>query len=79
MSSARAASPNQPTTSPPNHPTTFHGRFFSGKGDVEYLQLLDIARRMWAADPEFQSIPMLFAGLERLRRGAHLGRVVDPE
>ncbi len=39
---------------------TFTGRFYAGKGDVEYLQLLDIARRMWAPDPEFQSVPMLY-------------------
>lgn len=38
----------------------FEGRFFSGAGDVEYLQLLDISRRMFAPDPEFQNIPMLY-------------------
>jgi len=44
-------------------PTTadrFAGRYFSGAGDVEYLQLLDIARRMLGPDPEFQNVPMLY-------------------
>jgi hypothetical protein len=36
------------------------GKFFSGQGDVEYLQLLDVARRMFAPDPEFQNLPMLY-------------------
>ncbi len=38
----------------------FEGRFFSGEGDIEYLQLLDIARRMFDPDPEFQNLPMLY-------------------
>lgn len=38
----------------------FEGRFFRGKGDAEYLHLLDIARRMFAPDPELQSVPMLY-------------------
>jgi hypothetical protein len=38
----------------------FDGQYFSGTGDVEYLQLLDIARRMFAPDPEFQNVPMLY-------------------
>jgi len=38
----------------------FEGKFFSGEGDVEYLQLLDIARRMFDPDPEFQNLPMLY-------------------
>ncbi|MCX7599768.1 MAG: hypothetical protein N2512_13005 [Armatimonadetes bacterium] len=38
----------------------FEGRFFRGVGDVEYLQLLDIARRMFSPDPEFQNLPMLY-------------------
>ena len=39
---------------------SFEGKFFRGEGDVEYLQLLDIARRMFAPDPEFQHVPMLY-------------------
>jgi hypothetical protein len=38
----------------------FEGRNFSGKGDVEYLQMLDIAHRMFQPDPEFQNMPMLY-------------------
>jgi hypothetical protein len=40
--------------------TEFHGRFFHGQGDVEYLRLLDTARRTWAPDPEFQNLAMLY-------------------
>lgn len=38
----------------------FDGQYFSGRGDVEYLRLLDIARRMFDPDPEFQNLPMLY-------------------
>lgn len=38
----------------------FDGRFFRGEGDGEYLQLLDVARRMYEPDPEFQNIAMLY-------------------
>jgi hypothetical protein len=39
---------------------SFEGRYFSGEGDGEYLQLLDISRRMFDSDPEFQNNPMLY-------------------
>lgn len=38
----------------------FEGQFYQGEGDIEYLQLLDIARRMFEPDPEFQNMPMLY-------------------
>jgi hypothetical protein len=38
----------------------FEGQYFSGNGDREYLELLDISRRMFDPDPEFQNIPMLY-------------------
>jgi len=38
----------------------FEGKFFSGEGDVAYLKLLDISRRMFDPDPEFQNLPMLY-------------------
>jgi len=38
----------------------FEGEFYSGEGDAEYLQLLDISRRMFAPDPEFQNVAMLY-------------------
>src|SRR5208282_681151 len=45
---------------PVNGAASFDGRFFSGEGDVEYLQLLDNARRMYDADPEFENMAMLY-------------------
>ncbi|HWQ81127.1 MAG TPA: hypothetical protein VN514_02560, partial [Ignavibacteria bacterium] len=38
----------------------FQGQYFQGKGDVEYLRLLDTAHRMFAPDPEFQNLSMLY-------------------
>jgi hypothetical protein len=38
----------------------FEGKHFRGRGDVDYLQLLDISRRMFEPDPEFQNISMLY-------------------
>jgi hypothetical protein len=38
----------------------FVGRYYSGKGDVEYLRLLDYAARSFHPDPEFQSLAMVY-------------------
>ena len=38
----------------------FSGRFYGGRGDVEYLQLLETAGRMFAPDPELQNIAMFY-------------------
>ena len=38
----------------------FEGRYFCGQGDVEYLQLLDISKRMFEPDPEFQNLSMFY-------------------
>jgi hypothetical protein len=38
----------------------FSGRFYCGQGDAEYLQLLEIAGRMFAPDPELQNIAMFY-------------------
>ncbi|NLE57394.1 MAG: hypothetical protein GX616_03475 [Planctomycetes bacterium] len=38
----------------------FSGKYFAGSGDVEYLEMLDIARRMFDPDPEFQNMTMLY-------------------
>jgi hypothetical protein len=38
----------------------FEGKFFRGSGDVQYLRLLDVARRMFAPDPEFPNLSMLY-------------------
>jgi len=36
------------------------GHYFRGRGDIAYPELLDIARRMFAPDPEFQNLSMLY-------------------
>ena len=38
----------------------YEGRYFSGQGDAEYLQLLDTARRMFGPDAELQNLSMLY-------------------
>src|SRR6188508_484495 len=38
----------------------FNGEHYRGKGDVEYLKLLDISARMFEPDPEFQNLSMLY-------------------
>ena len=38
----------------------FEGQYFHGNGDKEYLEYLDISRRMFAPDPEFQNMAMLY-------------------
>ncbi|OGD18644.1 MAG: hypothetical protein A2W03_08605 [Candidatus Aminicenantes bacterium RBG_16_63_16] len=42
------------------HQPAFEGRHFSGRGDVEYLELLEFSRRLFAPDPEFQNLAMLY-------------------
>lgn len=38
----------------------FRGEFFSGTGDVEYLELLEIARSMFDPNPAYQNLAMLY-------------------
>jgi hypothetical protein len=38
----------------------FEGKHYRGRGDVEYLELLETARRMFQPDPEFQNLSMLY-------------------
>ncbi len=38
----------------------FQGGFFAGEGDREYLELLDVSRRMLEPDPVFQNLAMLY-------------------
>jgi hypothetical protein len=38
----------------------FAGTHFRGRGDVEYLSLLETARRMFEPDPQFQNLSMLY-------------------
>ncbi len=39
---------------------SFEGEYFRGSGDMGYLRLLDTARRMFAPDPEFENVSMLY-------------------
>jgi hypothetical protein len=45
---------------PAAEPARFEGQYFRGAGDVEYLALLDTARRMFAPDPQYQNLSMLY-------------------
>lgn len=38
----------------------FRGEFYRGRGDLEYLRLLDSARRMLYSDSEYQNLAMLY-------------------
>jgi hypothetical protein len=38
----------------------FNGKHYRGRGDLEYLRLLDTARRMFEPDPELQNLAMLY-------------------
>ena len=38
----------------------FDGKHYRDRGDVEYLRLLDTARRMFEPDPELQNLAMLY-------------------
>ncbi len=38
----------------------FEGKYYSGAGDVEYMELLDISRRMFDPDPELPNITMFY-------------------
>ncbi|MCP5520742.1 MAG: hypothetical protein H7A46_04270 [Verrucomicrobiales bacterium] len=40
--------------------SSFEGRHYRGRGDVEYLRLLETARRMFEPDPEFENLSMLY-------------------
>ena len=43
-----------------NEAKSFAGKHFSGAGDVEYLELLDTARRQFEPDPHRQSVHLLY-------------------
>jgi hypothetical protein len=51
MTACRSAAPRRPA---------FEGRHFGGRGDVEYLKLLEFSRRLFVPDPEFQNLAMLY-------------------
>ena len=39
---------------------TFTGKYFAGKGNVQYLKLLETAREVLSPNPRLQSLPMLY-------------------
>ena len=39
---------------------SFEGQYYCGRGDVEYLRLLDVSRRMFAPDAQHQNVSMLY-------------------
>ncbi|MBI2201691.1 MAG: hypothetical protein HYU43_07090, partial [Armatimonadetes bacterium] len=48
------------TPAPAATETGHAGKHFHGHGDIEYLRLLDTARRMFEPDPELQNLAMLY-------------------
>ncbi len=48
------------TIAVPSHGMDFEGQYYRGNGDKEYLEYLDISRRMFAPDAEFQNVAMLY-------------------
>lgn len=47
-------------TGPTGSAGSFEGVHYAGEGDADDIRLLDTARRMFAPDPEFQNIAMLY-------------------
>jgi hypothetical protein len=43
-----------------NEAGSFAGEYYSGRGDREVLEHLDIARGMFEANPQFQNTSMLY-------------------
>ena len=39
----------------------FQGRHYRGRGDATVLNLLDVARRMFEPDPQYENLSMLYA------------------
>ena len=39
---------------------SFDGKFYSGEGDTEFLRLLELSRRLFSPNPEFQDLSMLY-------------------
>ena len=43
------------------HVERFEGKFYSGKGDLEFLRLLELSRQFFAPSPVMQDISMLYS------------------
>jgi hypothetical protein len=52
--------PGRPSLVAGTDEARFEGRHYRGRGDVEYLRLLETARRMFEPDPELQNLSMLY-------------------
>src|SRR3974390_268733 len=50
----------QPAIAAGTDGSRFEGKHYRGRGDVEYLRLLETARRMFEPDPELQNLSMLY-------------------
>jgi hypothetical protein len=49
-----------PAVAADTNDSSFEGKHYRGRGDVEYLRLLETARRMFEPDPELQNLSMLY-------------------
>ena len=52
--------PSRPSIAAGTDDPRFEGKHYRGRGDVEYLRLLETARRMFEPDPELQNLSMLY-------------------
>ena len=52
--------PSRPSIAAGTDDLRFEGKHYRGRGDVEYLRLLETARRMFEPDPELQNLSMLY-------------------
>ena len=52
--------PGRPSLAAGTDEARFEGQHYRGCGDVEYLRLLETARRMFEPDPELQNLSMLY-------------------
>src|SRR5512137_657337 len=57
---AMLATPIRPAVAAGTDDSRFEGKHYRGRGDVEYLRLLETARRMFEPDPELQNLSMLY-------------------
>ena len=55
-----AGLPVRPAAAAGTDDARFEGKHYRGSGDVEYLRLLETARRMFEPDPELQNLSMLY-------------------
>jgi len=61
----------------PQNTHDFEGRYISGSGDTEYLELLDKAYRMLRPDGELENLSMLYHPIAPIPAGSFTGRATD--